>query len=192
MQPAIFLDRDGVIIENLPNYIRNWTDVVLLPQALEALAWLNASSFKIAIITNQSAVGRGIISLQAAEEINRRLVQEIQRAGGRIEAVFMCPHAPADGCECRKPRPGLLLQAAQALSVDLQRSMMIGDTLADLQAGQAAGIQRLVLVRTGLGADQESAVVAANLPNTRIYDTLPLALADLLTEYAKTQSIIQS
>lgn len=184
MQPAIFLDRDGVIIKNQPNYIRDWSEVEFFPQALEALAWLSTSSYKIVIATNQSAVGRGILSLQAAEGINQQLVQEIQQAGGRIDGVFMCPHAPADGCECRKPRPGLFRQAAKALSIDLQRSMMIGDALADLQAGQAAGIQRLVLVRTGRGADQEASVVAACLPTTRVYDSLTLALTDLIADYA--------
>jgi D-glycero-D-manno-heptose 1,7-bisphosphate phosphatase len=181
MQSAIFLDRDGVIIQNQPNYIRDWSEVQFFSQALEALAWLSTTSFKVVIITNQSVVGRGIVSLQAAEEINRRVVQEIQRAGGRIDGVFMCPHAPEDGCECRKPRPGLLRQAAQALSIDLPRSMIIGDALADLQAGQAAGTQRLVLVRTGRGADQEAEVIAACLPNLSIYDNLSQALPHLLT-----------
>ena len=96
MHPAIFLDRDGVIIENQPAYVRSWDDVQFIPQALVALARLRDSLFKIVIVTNQSAIGRGQITLSEADSINRRLVQVIEKAGGRIDGVFMCPHAPID------------------------------------------------------------------------------------------------
>ena len=154
MFPAIFLDRDGVIIENRPEYVRSWEDVFIYPQALSALAQASRSRYKIILVTNQSAIGRGIISFQTGVEINDRLVNIIQAAGGRIDGVFMCPHAPEENCDCRKPRPGLFLQAAQALSLDLENSIMIGDALTDLQAAQAAGITRAILVRTGRGAEQ--------------------------------------
>ena len=149
MFPAIILDRDGVIIENRDNYVRNWADVEVYPQALRALASASCSSYKIVIITNQAGVGKGIISLKTATEINQRLVQAIAEAGGRVDGLYMCPHTPQDQCECRKPRPGMILQAERELTLDLSRSWMIGDALSDLQAGRAAGVGHIALLRTG-------------------------------------------
>ena len=136
MKPAIFLDRDGVIIENHPDYVRSWDDVIFYPQALSALAQICQSPYAIVLITNQSAVGRGIISINMAWAINQQLVDVVQQSGGRIDGVYMCPHAPWEGCDCRKPKPGLFLQAAQELGLDLGRSLMIGDALTDLPVGQ--------------------------------------------------------
>lgn len=175
-QPAIFLDRDGVVIENCSNYVRSWADVELFPQALEALAAVRATPHRIVLVTNQSAVGRGIISREAAEAINEQLVDVIRRAGGRIDAVYMCPHGPSDGCDCRKPRPGLLLRAAADLNIDLPRSIMIGDALSDVEAGQAAGVGQSILLRTGRGRDQERLPAAAALPPFGVHDTLADAL----------------
>jgi D-glycero-D-manno-heptose 1,7-bisphosphate phosphatase len=178
-RPAIFLDRDGVIIENRPAYVRSWAEVSIYPQALAALARASACPYKIVLVTNQSAIGRGIISLETAQGINTGLVAEIERSGGRIDAVFMCPHAPEAGCDCRKPRPGLFFQAAQALSLDLSRSVMIGDAITDLQAAQAAGVSRLILVRTGRGARQEHLPEAALLNVFQVCEDLAGALAGL-------------
>lgn len=154
MLPALFLDRDGVIIENRANYVRSWEDVVFFPSALSALQKAAGLPHQIVIVTNQSAIGRGIISLDEAQELNRRIVHIIKSTGGRIDAVYMCPHAPDDHCDCRKPKPGLLLRAAQDLSIDLASSIMIGDAQSDLLAAQAAGIRDLILVKTGRGIDQ--------------------------------------
>jgi D-glycero-D-manno-heptose 1,7-bisphosphate phosphatase len=154
MVPGLFLDRDGVIIENRSSYIRSWDDVVFYPDALAALAQVKTTKHKIILVTNQSAIGRGIISSAQAWEINERVVETIKNAGGRVDGVYMCPHSPDEGCECRKPQPGLLIQAARELSVDLNQSILIGDALSDIQAGQAAGIKQTILVRTGRGADQ--------------------------------------
>ena len=178
MFPAIFLDRDGVIIENRPDYVRSWEDVSFIPGALSALAKASTSKYKIIIVTNQSAIGRGIIPYRTAEEINQRLIQVISNAGGRVDGVFMCPHAPEENCSCRKPQPGLILQAAEALNLDLSRSTLIGDALSDIQAGQAAGVRQKILVRTGLGSYQN------NLPQPldpySVYDSLAEALGDCL------------
>jgi D-glycero-D-manno-heptose 1,7-bisphosphate phosphatase len=180
MHPAIFLDRDGVIIENRPSYVRSWADVSIFPQALEALARIQSSLYKIVIVTNQSAIGRGILPLETAQCINQRLLRTMEEAGGRIDGIFMCPHAPGDQCGCRKPKPGLLLMAAQALSLDLSQSIMIGDALSDLAAGQSAGIPYSILVRTGRGASQALLPLPAGLNPFRTYDTLASALADLI------------
>lgn len=179
MYPALFLDRDGVIVENRPNYIRSWADIFIFPQALEALVKVRIAPYKIVIVTNQSAIGRGLISLSEAEAINRRLVAEIEAAGGRIDAVMMCPHAPQDNCTCRKPLPGLLHQAAALLSLDLRNSILIGDALSDILAGQAAGVQTNVLVRTGRGAQQASLANTISIKPFLVYDTLAQALAEL-------------
>jgi D-glycero-D-manno-heptose 1,7-bisphosphate phosphatase len=181
MDPAVFLDRDGVIIENRDNYVRSWADVEIYPQALAALARLSASRFKIILITNQSAVGRGIISLETAEAINLRLIQEIELAGGRVDGIFMCPHSPSDGCLCRKPLPGLFFQAANALEVDLSTSYLIGDAITDIQAGQAAGVCQAILVRTGRGAKQASLPETSYLQPFLTCDSLEEALDCLLS-----------
>lgn len=178
--PAIFLDRDGVIIENRDAYVRSWDDVYIYPQALQALAAFRNAPFHFVIVTNQSAVGRGIISHQEAEVINTRLVKEISLAGGRIDAVFMCPHAPAAGCHCRKPEPGLFYLAAQKLSVDINSSIMVGDALTDLVAAQNAGIKQRVLVRTGRGDWQSQLAEAQSIAPFSIYDSLLDALTHLL------------
>jgi D-glycero-D-manno-heptose 1,7-bisphosphate phosphatase len=154
MNSAVFLDRDGVIIQNRENYVRRWEDVEFLPTSLQALKQLSQTSYKIIIITNQSAIGRGIITMEQAEVINQRIIEEITDDGGRIDGLFICPHAPDDHCYCRKPLPGLVLQAADTLSIDLPSSAMIGDAITDIQAGSAAGIKTLILVKTGRGQDQ--------------------------------------
>jgi D-glycero-D-manno-heptose 1,7-bisphosphate phosphatase len=181
MHPAVFLDRDGVIIENRDAYVRSWADVEIYPQALSALARLSTSRFKIIIVTNQSAVGRGIISLEAAEAINRQLVHEIERTGGRVDGVFMCPHAPSDGCQCRKPLPGLLIQAANVLQLDLTASYLIGDAITDIQAGQAAGVHQAILVHTGRGYSQASHPKTSLLKPFLTCNSLEEALNCLLT-----------
>jgi D-glycero-D-manno-heptose 1,7-bisphosphate phosphatase len=154
MYPAVFLDRDGVIIQNRENYVRSWNDVEFLPSSLYALERLSQTSHKIIIITNQSAVGRGIITLEQAEALNRRVIKEIEKSGGRVDRFLMCPHAPEEHCFCRKPQPGLIQKAAEELSIDLESSALIGDALTDIQAGAAAGIKTLILVKTGRGREQ--------------------------------------
>jgi D-glycero-D-manno-heptose 1,7-bisphosphate phosphatase len=180
MEPAIFLDRDGVLIENRSSYIRSWEDVKVYPQALDALARANCAPWKIVLITNQSAVGRGLISLEIAWEINRRLVSVIEQAGGRIDGVFMCPHAPQDQCECRKPKPGLILQAAHTFSLDLSRSVLIGDALSDIQAGQAALVRQTALVKTGLGAAQAQPLHSTSIQPYLIFNDLYEALLEFI------------
>lgn len=180
LQPALFLDRDGVIIENRANYVRSWDDVTIYPQALAALAKIRDSPYRIVIVTNQSGIGRGFFSQEAADAVNARLVADIERKGGRIDAVFMCPHAPNDHCPCRKPAPGLLLQAAEHLEIDLPRSILIGDALTDLDAGLAAEVGQVALVRTGRGADQEQLADAARFQPLLVFDTLSQALSGLI------------
>lgn len=172
---AIFLDRDGVLIENRSEYIREWSHVKIFPGAIKALSHLH--DYKIVIVTNQSAVGRGLISLEIANEINKQLIEVTRKSGGQIDGVFMCPHAPIDQCNCRKPNPGLLLQAAKELSLDLSRSWMIGDAWSDLLAGKAAGVRGVALVKTGRGNDQLSQPQPESLANYFVFNDLSEALA---------------
>lgn len=187
MLPAVFLDRDGVINENRDDYVRDWTEVRFIPGALEALARLSSLPFSIVLITNQSAIGRGILTLDQVEAIHRRLVMEIQTHGGRMDAVYYCPHHPDVGCECRKPKPGLLYRAAQDLELDLARSCLIGDAVSDVEAALAAGC-RPILVQTGRGREQQV------LLKRRGFDHVPVVrdLAAAVTLIQAEQEIIPS
>ena len=153
---AVFLDRDGVLIENRSDYVRDWSHVTIMPFVTDALSMLHKDSIKIIIVTNQSAVGRGLVTLETAREINDCLIKTLKENGGWIDAVYMCPHAPQDHCTCRKPQPGLLLQAARELSLDLRSSWMVGDAWSDVLAGQSAGVQGTIMVSTGRGSSQLS------------------------------------
>lgn len=180
MQPAIFLDRDGVIIENRENYVLSWSDVSIYPFTMRVFQKIQSSPYKIIVVTNQSAVGRGLISPEDAREINRRLVDMVREQGGRIDAVYMCPHAPFDRCTCRKPEPGLFTQAADDLGLDLSRSFMIGDALTDLLGAQRAGIPTTALVKTGRGSEQALLPHPPGLQPFQIYDTFADAVDSLL------------
>ena len=175
MYPSIFLDRDGVLIENRSDYVREWSQVRIIPEAIRALSLASIKKYKVVIVTNQSAVGRGLILLKTAREINKRLVHLIRDHGGQIDGVYMCPHKPEDGCSCRKPLPGLLLQAAKDLSLDLHRSWMIGDAWSDVQAGETAGTQGNILLRTGRGAEQLLQAPPKKARGNLVFDNLPLA-----------------
>lgn len=156
-RPAIFVDRDGVLIEHRDNYVRSWRDVEFLPGALTALRRLAELNYPVVMVTNQSAIGRGIISPEHGVYITERVVDEVRRHGGDIDAWYLCPHAPSDQCQCRKPLPGMLLQAGQDLGISLARSWMVGDAVSDIAAAHTAGA-RGILVLTGRGSQQLQAM----------------------------------
>ena len=158
MHPALFLDRDGVIIENRADYVKSIAEVEFIPQALEALARLATRGHHTVIVTNQSAIGRGLLTQATLDAIHAYVLEHITAAGGRIDGIYVCPHHPAEQCECRKPAPGLFLRAAHELDIDLSASVMIGDNLTDVLAAQAVGAKP-ILVSTGLGAAQQLSVV---------------------------------
>lgn len=181
MYPAIFLDRDGVLIENRSDYVRDWSQVKIIPEAIRALSLAPLRKYKVVIVTNQSAVGRGLILFDTARDINRRLTDLIHDRGGQIDAVYMCPHTPEDGCACRKPLPGLLLQAAIDLSLDIGRSWMIGDAWSDVQAGETAGTRGTILLKTGRGAEQLLQAGIKKMNSNMILENLPLALETIFS-----------
>ncbi len=173
---AVFLDRDGVINHNRPDYVKAWEEFEFLPGALRALTRLAKSPFRIVVVTNQSAVGRGLVSKRSIRDIHERMQLEIRRVGGRLDAIYYCPHNPADSCECRKPRPGLLLKAAGEFSLDLKASWFIGDQAADVQAALAASV-RPILLKTGRGSGISTGVVPGNV---LMFDDLDQATESLL------------
>lgn len=187
MHPAIFLDRDGVLIENRSDYVRDWSQVKIISEAIHALALTQARNYKIVIVTNQSAIGRGLVQLEKADEINSQLVNLIQHNGGQVDGVYVCPHKPDDNCFCRKPKPGLLLQAAHELSLDLQRSWMIGDAWSDVQAGQRAGVLHKIILKTGRGTKQLLGPRPEEIADLLIFDNLYLAF-DAIFSIGNTQA----
>jgi histidinol-phosphate phosphatase family protein len=147
---AVFLDRDGVINEDRADYVKNWGEFRFIRGVRRALGRLREFGFPVVVVTNQSAVNRGLLSLETLNEIHTRMSREVARKGGIISGIYFCPHHPEEGCHCRKPRTGLLRRAARELNLDLSKSFMVGDTLRDLRAGKRAGC-RTMLVLTGQG-----------------------------------------
>lgn len=160
MRRAVFLDRDGTInVEK--EYLYRIADFEFVPGAVDAVRMLNESGYFVVVVTNQSGVARGYYTEEDVENLHRHIGKELEKSGARIDAWLYCPHHP-DGrgsyslpCNCRKPLPGMLKEAARRYDINLEASIMIGDKLADISAGQAAGC-RTILVRTGYGSEQES------------------------------------
>lgn len=155
-RPAIFMDRDGTICEEV-GYVNHLSRGRLLPHSLEAIRAVNRLGYLAVVATNQSGVARGLFTEDLVRAVHDQLRGWVASGGGRLDAIYYCPHHPREGappyrieCDCRKPRPGMLLRAAQEHDIDLSRSWMIGDSLVDLEAGAAAGV-RAVHVLTGYG-----------------------------------------
>ncbi|MFQ5808872.1 MAG: D-glycero-alpha-D-manno-heptose-1,7-bisphosphate 7-phosphatase [Armatimonadota bacterium] len=150
LRPAVFLDRDGVInVRAAPHcYVRSPEELTILPNAAEGIRLLKAHDFLVIVATNQAGVGRGVMGLEELHLVHEALQQELARRGAVVDAIYYCPHAPTAGCDCRKPKTGLLRHAARELAVDLGQSFMVGDSLGDLMAGRRAGCTA-ILVGTG-------------------------------------------
>lgn len=158
-RPAIFFDRDGTLIEEV-QYLIDAANIRLVDSAVEAMKMVNESGSLCVVVTNQSAVARGQLHESELKRINDEISHRFSKQGARIDTVFCCPHHPSIGvdpyvvdCTCRKPKPGLLLEAAAALEIDLERSVLIGDSLRDIEAGHRGGCLS-VLVLTGNGSDE--------------------------------------
>ncbi len=155
----IVLDRDGVLVEPRQPFLRHPDELVWLPGALEALALLTQWGWRVVLAINQSAIGRGLLSTDEMNAIHERLLKRVLEAGGRIHAIFFCPHAAEDRCDCRKPKPGLLQAICQRFGVEPQRLQVVGDRERDLAAALAVGAQPW-LVRTGAGKTTEGQLAA--------------------------------
>ncbi len=147
----LILDRDGVINEDSPDFIKSPQEWRPLPGSLGALGAATQAGFRITIVSNQSGLARGLFKLEDLHRIHHRLVHEAALHGGEIEAFFFCPHGPREGCDCRKPQPGLVRAAAARSGLGVAEAVLIGDRASDIEAARAAGV-RPILVRTGHGA----------------------------------------
>ena len=152
-QPFAFLDRDGTIIRDA-HYLSDPDGVELLPRAAEGLAMLREAGYGLAVVSNQSGVGRGYFTVDDVHRVNARMQELLARDGVRFDALYYCPHTPGDACDCRKPLPGMLRRAEAELHADLARSVVIGDKTCDVELGRAVGAVT-ILVRTGRGLECE-------------------------------------
>jgi D-glycero-D-manno-heptose 1,7-bisphosphate phosphatase len=147
----VILDRDGVINFDSAQFIKNPAEWKPIPGSLEAIARLTQSGYKVVVATNQSGVGRGLFDMEMLNQIHSKMHKAVVTLGGRIDAIFYCPHTADSKCECRKPKPGMFKRIAETLNVDLTGIPAVGDSLRDLQAGAALGCQPM-LVLTGKGS----------------------------------------
>jgi D-glycero-D-manno-heptose 1,7-bisphosphate phosphatase len=174
----IILDRDGVINFDSEQFIKSPDEWRPIPGSLEAIARLNQWGWRVVIASNQSGIGRGLFGMDTLNAINEKMVRSLAQLGGRIDAIFFCPHAANSICECRKPKPGLFHQIAERFNVDLTGVPSVGDSLRDLQAGLPLGCLPY-LVLTGKG--QKTREDPALPPDTLIYPDLATVVADLTT-----------
>jgi D-glycero-D-manno-heptose 1,7-bisphosphate phosphatase len=188
---AVFLDRDGTLIEEV-NYLYEVDQIRLVPGAAEAIRQVNVTGTRLIVVTNQSGVARGLFPEERVTQVHARLMAMLQEQGARVDACYYCPHHPIEGigkyrvdCDCRKPKPGMLLAAARDLGLDLTQSWMIGDKISDLEAGAAAGC-RTVLVQTGYGASITKSLPANELRLAGVVTDLPAAI-DIWQRHRKTK-----
>jgi len=170
MRPAVFLDRDGTVNEEV-NYLDHAENLRLIEGAGQAIHLLNEAALPAILVTNQSAVGRGYLSKARLNEVHRELARQLAGYDAHLDAIYCCPHLPDQGCACRKPQPGLLERATEEHGLDLGRCFLIGDKASDLEAGRRAGC-RTVLVLTGYGAEQRAAIEASTPPDFVARDLL--------------------
>jgi D-glycero-D-manno-heptose 1,7-bisphosphate phosphatase len=146
----VFLDRDGVINRKAPEgqYVTRWEDFHVLPGVVEAITLLNRAGFCVVVVTNQRCVAKGLITIADLEKMHQRMSGYLARAGATVDAIYCCPHEVEQSCNCRKPAPGLLLEAASSHGIELQASWMIGDSEIDVEAGKNAGCKTARLLAT--------------------------------------------
>lgn len=151
MKKVVFIDRDGVINVDSPDYIKNCDEFEFLPGSLEAFKLLKEVGYEVIVITNQSVIGRNMVTPEGLNAIFSKMTTGVKSAGGEIKDIFFCPHTPDDHCQCRKPLPGMILAAQKKYGIELQASCMIGDSAKDVECSKNAGCGLSVLVKTGNG-----------------------------------------
>jgi D-glycero-D-manno-heptose 1,7-bisphosphate phosphatase len=185
----IILDRDGTINEDRDDYVKSPDEWVPIPGSLEAIARLNHAGWHTVVATNQSGLGRGTFDMATLNAMHVKMNQLLAKQGGRIDAVFFCPHTPEDGCSCRKPLPGLFEQIGERFGVPLRDVPVVGDSLRDLQAGAAVGCQPH-FVRTGKGGRLGGAAIealCAQVPGTRVHADLAAFAEHLIRRERKSR-----
>jgi D-glycero-D-manno-heptose 1,7-bisphosphate phosphatase len=176
----VILDRDGVINFDSDHFIKSPDEWKPIPGSLEAIAELNQAGFRIALATNQSGISRGLFDMATLNAIHDKMQRALAQNGGRIDALFYCPHAADDNCDCRKPKPGMLLEIARRFGSDLKGVPSVGDSLRDLQAGAELGVQPM-LVLTGKGKATQA---KGGLPEgTLVFDNLAQATKHIIQNH---------
>ncbi|MCY4148989.1 MAG: D-glycero-beta-D-manno-heptose 1,7-bisphosphate 7-phosphatase [Gammaproteobacteria bacterium] len=178
----VILDRDGVINRDSDSFIKSPEEWTAIPGSLEAIARLGREKYIVVIITNQSGISQGLLSINMLNKIHQKMFSELSRFGGEISAIFFCPHSRKENCSCRKPAPGLFFKLAERLNVDLREVHAVGDSLRDLQAARAASA-RPILVRTGKGGrtyEQIRSGQHQDLASTPVYPDLESFVTELL------------
>jgi len=175
LQKVIFLDRDGVINRDSPNYIKSRAEFEFLPGSLEAIRMLTENGYTIIVITNQSAVARKLISPEELNAIHEMMRGTVKKHGGRITDIFFCPHLPDDDCLCRKPKPGLIYQAKQRYDIDISCSVMVGDSVKDIECARQAGCGQAVLVSSGYKDETDMLAAKRIAPDAVCKDLLNAA-----------------
>jgi len=183
----VFLDRDGVINRDSPDYIKSWAEFAFLPGSVEAIRLLTQAGFKIIIITNQSIINRRMAAPETLDHLFTMMQRELARQGGIITDIFFCPHHPDENCACRKPLPGMILQAQKKHGIDLSASTMIGDSAKDILCGVQAGCGRTILVQTGNGLQDEKLLHRRNIKPDKVARDL-LEAAHWLTGVSTEES----
>ncbi len=178
MTKLVILDRDGVINADSPEYIKSASEWVALPHSLEAIAKLGRAGFTVIVASNQSGLGRGLFDADALASIHDKMLREVRHHGGDISAIYFCPHRPDEGCECRKPRPGLLQQIANDRQISMRDVPIIGDSARDLDAARSVGA-RPILVLTGNGRK----TLASGAQVDEVFEDLEQAADALISEY---------
>jgi D-glycero-D-manno-heptose 1,7-bisphosphate phosphatase len=184
-RPAVFLDRDGVLIENLDGYVRRDRDIRVLLGAAAAVRRIRGLGYAAVVVTNQAMVGKGLEPAEQALSVHRAVLARLAAEGAEIDASYICPHAPEDRCPCRKPEPGMLLQASADLGLDLSASLMVGDARSDIAAARAAGVAP-VLVLTGRGARERSAAAPGELRGVAVSAGLDPFAGDLASALSRS------
>jgi D-glycero-D-manno-heptose 1,7-bisphosphate phosphatase len=170
----VILGRDGILNEYRDDHVKSPEEWVQVPGSLEAVARLNHAGWHVVVATNQAGIGRGMIDMASINAVHVHMMKLVQAAGGRIDAVFFCPHTPEDHCDCRKPLPGMMKEIGLRYGIDLHHVPMVADTLRDLLAAQAAGCEPH-LVRMGRAADLDEAQVGhmlAQVPSAQVHADL--------------------
>ena len=165
----IVLDRDGVINLDSDQFVKSADEWVPIEGSLEAIAAMNQAGYRVVVASNQSGIGRGLFEMSALNAMHEKMYKALANLGGRVDAVFFCPHTAADGCDCRKPKPGLLDQISERFGIELKGVPIVGDSLRDLEAGVAVGCAPH-LVLTGKG--QKTLDKGGLPPGTRVHDDL--------------------
>lgn len=176
----IIIDRDGVINEDSDAYIKSTEEWIPIPGSLEAIARLNRAGYTVTVATNQSGLSRGYFDLKTLSEMHRKMESLLAEKGGHVDAMFYCPHGPGDGCDCRKPKPGLLNEIGKRFQTKLNNVLFIGDTLSDIKAAQAANAKP-ILVRTGKGEKTEKLLKENGFADVHVYKNLSKVVDAILT-----------